>query len=121
MKTGLTIEELEKIKPPYFIKGYTPKSPDLMYLNYNELGIDEEGAVYVDPALQMNPLVTLSSKFDKQAAENNPFYYFAKLREPWPKSQEWHKLADAKHVDKIKVFDENKHFQQAIMRVFGDR
>jgi hypothetical protein len=117
----MKFEELEKIDPPYFIKGYSPGSPSNMYLNFNELGIDEEGNVYVDPEFEMSPQLVLSSKYDKAAVEKNPFHYFGGPRPPWPKSKDWHLLAVKKYVEDIKVFADDKHFQQLIMKIFGDK
>jgi len=121
MKTGLTVEELEKIKPPYLIKSYTPRAPSRVFLNNSEIGIDENGALYVKPELEASGLVTRSGEYNKEAAENNPLFYYTRPRKPWPESQEWHKVADAKHIEEVKVFNEPKHFQQFVMRIFGDK
>lgn len=117
----MTIDQIEKVETPYFIKTHTPKSPSKIYLNFNEIGVDEEGALYVDPQLEMTGMLVISKSYNKEAAKKNPFYYFSKPKKPWPELQEWHKVADAKNIDKVEVFNENKHFQQFIMRIFGDR
>lgn len=122
MKTGLTFEELEKIEPPFFIKSYQPQGLNKIYLNYDELGIDEEGKVYVEPALELSFNILIpSGKYQKEKAEANPFFYGGMPREPWPSSKQWHLLAAAKHIDKIKVFKGQKYFHLLIKHIFGDK
>lgn len=123
MKTGLTTEELEKIEPPFFIKSYAPRTPPHMYFNTKEIGIDEDGNIYVDPEFETSFYVVRgSSESVKEKTEANPFYYaIMPPREPWPKSQQWHLVADKEYIDKIKVFKDPKYFRLFIMRIFGDK
>lgn len=117
----MTVQELENLKPPFFVKGYRPGSPNRMHLTFNELGVDEEGNWYVDAELEMTARLVMSSKYDKEATKKNPFYYYGRPREPWPSSQQWHELTTSKYSDRIEVYKEDKYFQQAIMNIFGDK
>lgn len=118
----MTYEELKKIDPPYFIKGHSTGGPTSIYLSFNKLSFDKNGSVYVNPEFEMEPRpVWPPSKYNKAAAENNPFYYYGGLSRPWPRSRDWHLIAVPTNVDKIKVFNDDKHFQKAIMLIFRGR
>lgn len=114
MITPKNPEDLEKIKPPFFVKEADPMMAKLYY-SEQELGYNEQGQAWVKSDLAWVPFLTLSRK--DVSNRDTPFeqtHAIPVLKE------DWIFLAHAGQMEdgKLKVYTEQGVFQQAIKSIF---
>jgi len=109
------LEDIKKLKPPLFIVESNATGPSVFYTN-KELGWDEKGNVYVNPELELSPVLMSGTP-----SGDNTFRYYDNIpRKPHVFDKDnWKQIARPNTIAHLKVYNDQVHFRDFIKHIFS--